>query len=56
MTDYKKDNLDEMEGFERGPVAGVFSRSHLEAEQIGLSRFRYAPNTEGGFGHHHDVQ
>ncbi len=56
MTDFKKDNLDEMEGFERGAVSGVFSRSHLGAEQIGLSRFRYGADARAAFGHRHGIQ
>lgn len=56
MADYSKKNLDDLEGMDRGGVQGTFTRSALDAEQIGLSRFRYGAGVKAGFGHHHDIQ
>ena len=56
MTDYSKANYDELEAVEMGPVQGVFSRSALECEQIGVSRFTFAPDFDGSIGHRHSVQ
>ena len=57
MTDFSKANFDDFDPVRPGPVDGRFSRKALGgSEQIGVSRFRYAPNTAAPYGHHHDVQ
>ena len=56
MTDFAKGNYDELEPFEMGSFQGVFARSALGSEQVGVSRFRYAPNHASAAGHRHAVQ
>jgi mannose-6-phosphate isomerase-like protein (cupin superfamily) len=57
VTDFSKANFDDIEPRRPGPVDARFSRSALgDSEQLGVSRFRYAPDTAAPYGHHHDVQ
>jgi mannose-6-phosphate isomerase-like protein (cupin superfamily) len=57
VTDFSRANFDDIEPMRPGPVEARFSRKALGgSEQIGVSRFRYAPNTAAPYGHHHDVQ
>jgi uncharacterized cupin superfamily protein len=56
VTDFAKGNYDELEPFEMGSFQGVFARSALGSEQVGVSRFRYAPNHASAAGHRHAVQ
>jgi uncharacterized cupin superfamily protein len=58
MAGYTKKNLREVE--DMAPRFGLapdlearFARRDLEAEQIGLSYQRLAPDTKGAFGHSH---
>ena len=57
MADFTKVNYEDIEPMRPGPVDGRFTRSRLgDSEQLGVSRWRYAPDTAGSIGHHHDVQ
>ncbi len=62
MSDFSRINLREdvddlSKGSEReGKIEARFGRSALEAEQIGVSFFRYEPGFRAPFGHKHRVQ
>jgi mannose-6-phosphate isomerase-like protein (cupin superfamily) len=59
MADYTLKNLKELDNAAaaRGSdVEARFGRKHLDARQIGVSYFRYAPGYRAGVGHHHKVQ
>ena len=57
MSDYAVKNLMEIEdstGVEG--IEGRFAREPLDAEQLGISHFRYAPGRRATSGHRHEVQ
>jgi quercetin dioxygenase-like cupin family protein len=57
MSDYVVKNLLEIDDLFEGPeVEARFSRKYLDSEELGVSLFRYAPNTAATDGHHHKVQ
>jgi mannose-6-phosphate isomerase-like protein (cupin superfamily) len=57
VTDYARTNFEDIDPVRPGPVDGRFSRSALGgSEQVGVSRFRYAPGTSAPYGHRHEVQ
>jgi quercetin dioxygenase-like cupin family protein len=60
MSDYTIKNLkNDVDDSVAGRAAGVegrFGRSALESEQLGVSYFRYDPNTRAQAGHRHKVQ
>ena len=58
MTDFQKTSFDAIAPMrEDSPVDARFSRPALGGSaQVGVSRFRYAPNTAAPYGHHHEVQ
>lgn len=57
MLDFAHQNFEDIEpmGIE-GVGEGRFSRSPLEAAQIGVSRFRYEPGAKAPYGHRHGAQ
>jgi quercetin dioxygenase-like cupin family protein len=59
MADYAIVNLLEMEDTVQGRVPGLegrFSRKHLGSRDLGVSLWRYAPNTRNPVGHSHREQ
>jgi mannose-6-phosphate isomerase-like protein (cupin superfamily) len=59
MTDYTIKNLKDLDDLAAGRTEGVearMARSALDAEQVGVSYFRYGPNVRTPTGHHHKVQ
>lgn len=59
MSNYTKLNLLELEDSvgERAPeIEGRFGRTKLNARDIGVSHWRYAPNYRSPFGHRHREQ
>jgi mannose-6-phosphate isomerase-like protein (cupin superfamily) len=59
MPDYTIKNLKELDDVAAGRSDGVearMARRALEAEQVGVSYFRYGPGVRTGIGHHHRVQ
>ena len=60
MSDYTIKNLKDVDDVagERsgGNVEARMSRRAIEAEQVGVSYFRYAPNFHSTIGHKHEVQ
>lgn len=59
MSDYTIKNLKDLEDVAAGRADGVearMARHALEAEQVGVSYFRYGPGVRTGVGHHHRVQ
>ena len=59
MTDYTIKNLKEVDDVAAGRAEGVearMARRAIEAEQVGVSYFRYAPGVRASIGHHHRVQ
>src|SRR3954471_20715837 len=59
MTDYTIKNLKDLDDLAAGRAGGVearMARSPLEAEQVGVSYFRYDAATRAPYGHHHKVQ
>lgn len=56
MPDFTKANYDELDANEMGSAQLVFSRSALGCEQIGVSRFRFAPGHQSDTGHRHRIQ
>jgi mannose-6-phosphate isomerase-like protein (cupin superfamily) len=56
-TNLRDDVGDASEGSDReGSIEARFGRSPLDAEQIGVSFFRYGPGFRAPFGHRHRVQ
>jgi quercetin dioxygenase-like cupin family protein len=59
MPDYTIVNLLEVEDSVQGRVEGLegrFSRKHLDSRDLGVSHWRYAPNTRNPSGHSHREQ
>jgi mannose-6-phosphate isomerase-like protein (cupin superfamily) len=59
MTDFTRTNFDDIEPMRggEGPIDARFSRAALGgSDQLGVSRFRYEPDTALSFGHHHEEQ
>ena len=56
MTDYSRANFEDIEPGREGPVDGRFARKFLDSRQLGVSRFRYAPDFHASFGHRHGEQ
>jgi mannose-6-phosphate isomerase-like protein (cupin superfamily) len=59
MSRYAKVNLLEVEDSVAGRVAGLearFGRKHLDSRDLGVSLFRYAPETRQETGHRHREQ
>ena len=61
MSDYTiknlKDDVDDVAGGRTGGnVEARMSRGAIEAEQVGVSYFRYAPGFRSPMGHRHSVQ
>jgi quercetin dioxygenase-like cupin family protein len=59
MPDYAIVNLLEIDDSVQGRVAGLegrFSRKHLGSRDLGVSHWRYAPNTRNPGGHSHREQ
>jgi mannose-6-phosphate isomerase-like protein (cupin superfamily) len=57
VTDFTHTSFEDIEpaGLE-GVVEARMARGKTEAQQVGVSRFRYAPNARAPYGHHHVVQ
>jgi mannose-6-phosphate isomerase-like protein (cupin superfamily) len=51
-----KDDIADLAADRPEDVEARFGRSALEAEQIGVSYFRYGPNAGAPYGHNHEVQ
>jgi mannose-6-phosphate isomerase-like protein (cupin superfamily) len=51
-----KDDIPDAAADRDEDVEGHFGRSALDAEQIGVSYWRYGPNFSAPFGHSHEVQ
>jgi quercetin dioxygenase-like cupin family protein len=59
MPDYAIVNLLDMEDTVQGRVAGMegrFSRKHLGSRDLGVSHWRFAPNTRNPVAHSHREQ
>jgi mannose-6-phosphate isomerase-like protein (cupin superfamily) len=59
MSDYAIVNLLEQDDTVQGRVPGMegrFSRSAVGARDVGVSHWRYAPNTRNPVSHHHREQ
>jgi quercetin dioxygenase-like cupin family protein len=59
MPDYTIVNLLEVEDSVQGRVEGLegrFSRKYLDSRDLGVSHWRYAPNTRNPSGHSHREQ
>lgn len=60
MSDFTIKNLkDDLDDLAAGRAAGMearMARTALEAEQVGVSYFRFEPGTRAPYGHHHKVQ
>jgi mannose-6-phosphate isomerase-like protein (cupin superfamily) len=59
MPDYAIVNLLEIEDSAKGRVAGMegrFSRKYIGSRDLGVSHWRYAPNTRNPNGHSHREQ
>lgn len=59
MADYAIVNLLEIDDSVQGRVEGMearFSRKHIGSRHLGVSHFRYAPNTRNPSGHSHREQ
>jgi mannose-6-phosphate isomerase-like protein (cupin superfamily) len=57
MADYTKLNFEDIESSTTSnEVDGRFMRSALGTTELGVSRFKYAPNFEAAMGHNHKVQ
>jgi mannose-6-phosphate isomerase-like protein (cupin superfamily) len=59
MTDYAIVNLLEIDDSVEGRLPGLegrFSRKHLDSRDLGISHWRYAPNTRNPSGHSHREQ
>jgi mannose-6-phosphate isomerase-like protein (cupin superfamily) len=59
MSDYTIKNLKELEDVAAGrpeDVEARMSRRSIEAEQVGVSYFRYGPGLRSRIGHRHEVQ
>ena len=59
MSDYTIKNLKDLEDVAAGRATGIearMGRGAIEAEQVGVSYFRYAPGTRAPYGHRHQVQ
>ena len=59
MTDYAIVNLLEIDDSVEGRVPGLqgrFSRKYLDSRDLGISHWRYAPNTRNPGGHSHREQ
>lgn len=38
------------------PIEARFARKHIDSEELGVTRLRYAPGTRGPFAHRHGEQ
>jgi quercetin dioxygenase-like cupin family protein len=59
MTSHKKINLLEIEDSVAGRVDGLsahFGRKHIDSRDLGVSLFRYEPDTRAEAGHRHREQ
>jgi mannose-6-phosphate isomerase-like protein (cupin superfamily) len=59
MSAYKVVNLLELDDVvgDRAPgLEGRFGRKHMESRDLGVSHWRYAPNTRSPVSHHHGEQ
>jgi mannose-6-phosphate isomerase-like protein (cupin superfamily) len=59
VSDYTIKNFKDVDDLAAGRAEGVearMARRALEAEQVGVSYFRYGPGIRTGIGHHHKVQ
>jgi mannose-6-phosphate isomerase-like protein (cupin superfamily) len=59
MTDYAIVNLLEIDDSVEGRLPGLegrFSRKYLDSRDLGISHWRYAPNTRNPGGHSHREQ
>jgi quercetin dioxygenase-like cupin family protein len=59
MADYTIVNLLDLDDSIQGRVPGMearFSRKHLGSRDLGVTHFRYAPNTRNPVGHSHREQ
>jgi mannose-6-phosphate isomerase-like protein (cupin superfamily) len=59
MTDYAIVNLLEIDDSVEGRLPGLegrFSRKYLDSRDLGISHWRYAPNTRNPSGHSHREQ
>lgn len=59
MSDYAIVNLLEIDDSTNGRVEGLegrFARSHLGSRDLGISHWRYAPNTRNPLAHSHREQ
>jgi mannose-6-phosphate isomerase-like protein (cupin superfamily) len=51
-----KDDIPDLAADRPEDIEARFGRSALEAQQVGVSYFRYGPDFRGTIGHHHQVQ
>jgi mannose-6-phosphate isomerase-like protein (cupin superfamily) len=51
-----KDDIPDFAADRPEDVEARFGRSALDAEQVGISYFRYGPDSTPPYGHHHEVQ
>jgi mannose-6-phosphate isomerase-like protein (cupin superfamily) len=59
MSDYTIKNMMDIEVSGGGRAPGIearFARSHIDSEQIGLTRMSYEPDTRSPMGHSHREQ
>lgn len=58
MSDWTKTNFDDIESFtgHDAPVIAKFGRSHIDSEELGVSRFTYSADSKAPFGHKHGSQ
>jgi mannose-6-phosphate isomerase-like protein (cupin superfamily) len=59
MAGYTIKNLMDIEDSASGRASGVqarFARSHIDSDQLGLTRMTYAPDTRSPMGHSHREQ
>jgi quercetin dioxygenase-like cupin family protein len=59
MPDYTKINFADIEDMAAGrgfDIEARFGRSRIESEHLGVTRFRYGPDTRPPYGHRHREQ
>jgi mannose-6-phosphate isomerase-like protein (cupin superfamily) len=59
MSDYTKINFADIEDMAAGrgvDLEARFGRSHIESEHLGVTRFRYGPDSRPPYGHRHREQ
>jgi mannose-6-phosphate isomerase-like protein (cupin superfamily) len=58
MADWTRRNFEDIEDRSPAelPIRWLFSRNAVASQQVGVSRFSYAPGARMPFGHRHGVQ